>query len=376
MKQEKHVCTFSDSSIEEIKICLVSPVPPPYGGIAHWTQMILRHAAEVEGLELEVINTAPTWRSIHNTGIIVRTLGGTMQLVRDCSLLVKTLSRKKMDVIHLTTSGNLALFRDLAVLFLAKFFGVRLVYHIRFGRMAEIINRRSLEWLLVRTVMRKVSAVIVIDRMTFDAVRNTEPGVKLVLIPNCIDPSMLPLAVPSKQGIRTALFLGWVIPNKGVEELVKAWVRLDPLGWRLDIVGPYNKSYRDTLLAARTPANLRFLGQLPHDEAMKRMAACDLFVFPSYTEGFPNAVLEAMALGRPIIATDVGAIPEMLSDGAGILVRIRDIDGLVKEMARVMGSDEMRSRMGNVAYNKAHELYSLNTIFQSYLHIWRTVSCE
>lgn len=359
---------------KSVVICLVAPLPPPYGGIAHWSQMVLRHASRVDGVELVTVNTAPTWRSIHETGLVRRALGGALQLLRDCFRIMKTLSARRCDAVHLTTSGHLAAFRDLTVSYLAGWFGVGLVYHIRFGRVPSLAGGRSLEWRLIRAVIRRAAKVILIDAATFDAVRNAEPKANVVLIPNCVDTGTLPRGVPREEGTKVALFLGWVIPTKGIGELVDAWTQLNPAGWRLDIVGPFDEAYRDELLGGRTITNLRFVGQLPHSEAMRRMAVCDLFVLPSYTEGFPNVVVEAMALGRPIIATDVGAIPEMLEEGAGMLFRSKDADALIDVLDRVIREEPLRKRMADIAHERAMTLYTIDVVFQSYEGIWRSVS--
>ena len=65
-----------------------------------------------------------------------------------------------------------------------------------------------------------------------------------------------------------------------------------------------------------------------HDDAMRMLANAEIFVLPSHTEGFPNAVLEAMALAKAIIASRVGAIPEMLADECGLLIEAKDVSGL------------------------------------------------
>lgn len=357
-----------------LDICLVAPLPPPYGGIAHWTQMVLRHASMVEGVELVAINTAPTWRSIHANGLVVRALGGALQLLRDLVRITRTLSGRRFDAIHLTTSGHLAALRDVAVSYLAGWFGVGLVYHIRFGRIPSLTGGRSLEWRLIRMVMRRAAKVILIDEATFEAVRRAEPRANAELIPNCVDMDALQQAAPREEGIRTALFVGWVVPTKGVGELVEAWTQLNPSGWRLEIAGPCDDAYRNDLLAGRAPASFRFLGPLPHAEAMRRMAACDLFVLPSHTEGFPNVVVEAMALGRPIIATDVGAIPQMLADGAGILVKSKDVDALVCALERAIGDQGLRGQMAARALERANRLYTIEVVFGAYERIWRSVA--
>src|SRR5690606_6695787 len=139
----------------------------------------------------------------------------------------------------------------------------------------------------------------------------------VTVIPNCVDFSDLPFNERKLSDEKIALFVGWVVPSKGIAELLTSWNVIKPLNWRLNIIGPGSPDYIDSLKRQFSGSGVEFIGELPHDVAMRAIAACDVFVLPSYTEGFPNVILEAMALSRAIVATEVGAIPEMLSDGCG-----------------------------------------------------------
>lgn len=76
------------------------------------------------------------------------------------------------------------------------------------------------------------------------------------------------------------------------------------------------------------------------------MLKCTVFVLPTYTEGFPNVVLESMACGCPIVATSVGAIPEMLDGGAGIVIEPRNVEQLRDAVAWVLENPERAAEMG------------------------------
>jgi glycosyltransferase involved in cell wall biosynthesis len=103
------------------------------------------------------------------------------------------------------------------------------------------------------------------------------------------------------------------------------------------------------------------------------MSQCDLFIFPSHTEGFPNAVLEAMALGRPILATAVGAIPEMLDGNRGFMVEPQNVSNLTAALECICSNSNMRAEMGHLARAHAFENYSVEHIFKKYMSHWRTV---
>lgn len=354
-----------------LRVSLVAPIPPPYGGIAHWAQLILGHATKGEEVQFSVVNTAPRWRSFHRTGVLLRAVGGGLQVLRDIFMLAQGLYKEKQDVIHLTTSGSLGVMRDLAVCCIAWVYRVPIVYHVHFGRIPDLIGADALEWRLLRKVMLCADAVILIDRASFGAVMHAEPDINARLVPNCIDIESLPSVTRgSGAEAKCALFLGWVLPSKGIDELVRAWGELAPVGWRLDIVGPCDPRYRDELLPLCSRLQIRFVGRMNHGDAMKMMASCDLFVLPSHTEGFPNVVLEAMALGKPIVATDVGALPEMLSEECGVVIESRSVEALGRGLDQLIENEELRSMLGRNAWEKARRQYALDTVFAAYVDIW------
>jgi glycosyltransferase involved in cell wall biosynthesis len=336
--------------------------------------MMVAYASGRNDVEFIVVNTAPKWRSIYNNGILLRAFGGSSQLLWFVVRLVRVLSGHQIDTLHLTTSGQLGAARDLVVSYVARIFNIGFVYHIHFGRIPEVIKANSLEWWIIHRVMRRASSVILIDKASYAAVKKFAPDTRAVLIPNCVNVAALPPRVEIANEVKTALFVGWVIPTKGIAELVEAWSILRPLGWRLEIVGPGDPKYQAELLQKFEPEHLEFVGELSHAKAMARMASCDLFVLPSYTEGFPNVVVEAMALGCPIVATEVGAIPEMLEGNAGVLVKSRDSEALAKALGKLIVDAELRARLGQQAFAKAMHLYTIDIIFRNCMQIWRAAS--
>ncbi len=108
-----------------------------------------------------------------------------------------------------------------------------------------------------------------------------------------------------------------------------------------------------------------------NERAMELLAASEGLVLPSYTEGFPNVVVEAMAMGKPVIATDVGAIPDMLAGGCGVVVLPRDTDALRAALETVMGDPVLRRTMGERGRSKAISAYSVEAVFNRLLGIWR-----
>src|SRR5712692_8723197 len=117
-------------------------------------------------------------------------------------------------------------------------------------------------------------------------------------------------------------------------------------------------------IAARAKAldvasRYRYHGVYTHPEQCRAfMESLDVFVMPSFTEGTPNSIVEAMACGKPIIASDVGGIPDMLGGDSGILVPPGDQRALTEAMLRLALDEGLRKRMGAAAKERYEELFS------------------
>ena len=322
-------------------MCLVSPLPPPYGGISRWTELIHTFAKFQNNLEIIQIDTAPRWRSINDLRKRVRIIGGTLQFFRDFYLYFKVLHRKP-GIVHITTSGSLGLFHNLIFCLFARLTKIPVILHIRFGRVPEIAAQNTLEWQLLKFLGQLSTKIIAITPQTAETLNRNLRDVSVIYIPNPIDISALPAKLNTNQKRKVALFLGWVLPSKGVSELVQAWSELNPSNWDLFIVGPGSLNYRQQLIEKFNPTHLYFVGEVNHKKALQMIADCDLFILPSYTEGFPNVILEAMGLGKAIIATNVGAIPEMLSNNCGLVIPAKNIEKLKNGVATLIVNDQLR----------------------------------
>ena len=302
-------------------ILLVSPYPPPYGGIANWTKMIVEYMKDpAVGVNLHLVNTAPKRRATEGRGLLERVVEGGASMFTHRAAVEKILKTEKIDCIHLVTSGSLAVVRDLLILQLGKQKNIPVAYHLRFGRIPELCKTQSWEWKLLKKAMQMASCVISLDNATAETIKMALPAVNSMQMPNPFNMTKVQGVSCEKTQADTVVFVGWVVPTKGIGELVGAWKKLctEYPGKKLKIIGPYKDEYIESL-QCKDVKNLTFAGEMPHDEVLKEVAKSGLFVLPSYTEGFPNAVVEAMALGTAVAGSDVGAIGEMLSDDCGIV---------------------------------------------------------
>jgi len=368
--------------MDRIQLLLVSPKPPPNGGIGHWTLLLTGWLKQRADVLMTHVDTAPRWRTIDDLGILKRLVGGCVQGVRDVFLVLLQLVRNRPDVIHLTTSGSLAGVRDVTVLALARLFRTPTLYHIRFGRIPDLEKNGGWEWRILHQAMRLADMIMVIDASTERALKDSLPNGKIVRLPNGIvlKKQERPCSTTAN-GVRTVLFLGWVIPTKGIRELMDAWKSVRRDGWNLKVVGPGSSEYMNEMAGVvNNMAGVRFEGECSHEQAWKHMLDAEVFVLPSYTEGFPNVVLEAMATQKAILATDVGAIPEMLDaetpEPCGIVVRPRNASALADGLQRLLSDSSLRLELGKRARSKAEREYDAEVVFAEYVKIWRKLSEE
>lgn len=146
------------------------------------------------------------------------------------------------------------------------------------------------------------------------------------------------------------------IPKKGLDVLLDALARLPrDLAWRFDHLGagPLARELRDRARALGLEERILWHGARPQARVLELLHAADLFCLPARIaadgdrDGLPNALLEAMATGLPVVATPISAIPEAVEDGEnGVLVPPEDPDALARAIARLARDPELRARLG------------------------------
>jgi glycosyltransferase involved in cell wall biosynthesis len=153
------------------------------------------------------------------------------------------------------------------------------------------------------------------------------------------------------------LFLGWLEREKGIFELIEACRELAKCRrFTLDIAGEGNASAEARSLVAKHELQevVRFRGWLRGQDLRLALTDADVLVLPSWAEGLPNAMIEAMAARLAIVVTSVGAIPELIKDRiGGLLVEPKDARSLARALDEVVADGELRESLACEAYKIA-----------------------
>ena len=162
------------------------------------------------------------------------------------------------------------------------------------------------------------------------------------------------------------LMISRILGAKGVREFARAamLVKKTHPQARFRLVGFYDKgpdAIAESEVAEWVAGGLEYLG--PSDDVLPHLAACRIYVLPSYREGTPRSVLEAMATGRAILTTDAPGCRETVSDGVnGYLVPVGDVDALAQRMRQLIEDPELTARMGNASLQIAREKYDVHEV--------------
>jgi len=163
-------------------------------------------------------------------------------------------------------------------------------------------------------------------------------------------------------------FVGSLRRDKGTTELLRAWQQLtqEKSGIRLLLVGDLRFSSSIDKVAwqwAESCGSITFVGHTT--DVPPYLAAMDVFVFPSYREGMPSSVLEAQAMGLPVIGSDIPGIREIVcADQTGILVPVQDTSALVHAMSKLLADPALRQRLGNCACDSARNRFEQKALMR------------
>jgi glycosyltransferase involved in cell wall biosynthesis len=235
--------------------------------------------------------------------------------------------RGKVDVVL----GSWAYPDGFAAVVLAEMLGIPAVIKLHGSDMNVVaqlpVPRRALEWAFPRA-----ERIVAVSQPLRDAAMELgAPSNRVDVVPNGVDRArfrphdrsaarrVLGIALDSAM----VLYIGRIELQKGSLDLVRAFATLvkrsKPVS--LVMVGDGAALADCQNLAAELRVDVTFVGAKPHDEIPRWIAACDVFALPSWSEGTPNVVLEALACGRRVVATRVGGTPDVItSDALGVLV--------------------------------------------------------
>ena len=341
--------------------------------------MVTQILANDSTVRVANLNTVLRFRRQQDLSLHKRFIFGGAQALTDSFRFTQMVRKFCPDTVHINSSASLASLKDHVMLRYARYMGVRTVLHYHMGFLPHLAKRNNLHWKLVRANMRLADVTLVLGQTMAESLLQADPRLRVQAMPNPLElanghaPSHLP---KGRKEVRF-VFIGKVNEEKGSYELWSAFQRLDRQACRLDIVGNNRTKAGQELalqLAANPDCNCTFHGELDREQTMQILRESDVLVLSSRMEGFPYVILEAMAEGKAIVATRVGAIPEMVGEGTeslcAVLVPPADAAALSAGMAKLIDQRTLMVALGENGHRRVQENYLLGTVINKLKLIW------
>ena len=359
------------------------------GDVAGGQLVALSLARAARGRGGDVVFLSP-WRGsftelVEGEGFTVRRVD-VSRLYRLAGILElrRALRDLRVDVLHTHTLLAANVLSRLA----ARFAGVPVVCHLHIEeRLRPQRLPRAISRTLDSATARLCARILVVSEGTRRAYeRQGYPARLMEVVPNGIDiatagtnrhPGLREeLGIPD--GARLVGEIGRLCDVKGQRELIAALARLPGVhavlvGDDLEAGGAYREALEREADRLGVRDRVVFAGYRPDADAI--LEELDLFVLPSWVEGLPLVVLEAMAHRKPVVATPVGGTPELVLDGeTGLLVPPRDPERLAQAIKRVLADPELARRLGEAGYARVAERFTEEAMTRRVLEVYDEVS--
>lgn len=268
----------------------------------------------------------------------------------------------KPELVHMHSSFGPSFYRKIPYVLLSSMWHIPIVNHIHGSEFDKLYtNAGKTKQKLVRWIWGKCTHFIVLSEYWKNRYAELVPAEKITVIENY---GKLQPQRDKSNCQNTILFMGLINPMKGSEDMVDvmAAVKEQIPQARLIMAGvgdiPQIKEKADK---ANILSNLEFPGWVRGKEKEQLLESCDIFFLPSYTEAMPMSILEAMGYGLPIVSTNVGGIPRLVSNGQnGYLYEPGDAKNMADAIVKLLSDDDLRVSFGQESRNIIKKQYSLD----------------
>lgn len=235
---------------------------------------------------------------------------------------------------------------------------------------------------LVRLIWKKSFAVVANSGGLRELALKTNSKQEIGVIPNGIDINQFIKSkvhkVESQNGKFKVICVTRITPRKGVRYLIEAFKKLsqksDNISLQIIGDGDEKNDLEKLVKDLGVEKGVEFTGLVPHEKLPPYFEQADVFVLPSLNEGMSNSMLEALATGLPLIATDTGGTKELIEEGRnGFIVRMKDAGDLADKIEILFKDNELKKRMGEESRKKA-EMMSWEKVAREYAEIYYKIN--
>lgn len=318
-----------------------------YGGIGSVLQIYARNIDEFKFI--------PTHPSDKNTSRVIYFIRAYIHIIK------VLIGDKEIKLIHLHCASGGSFIRKSFVAYAGKILSKKVVMHIHGGAFSDFYDQSGkLIKIYISTSLKISDLLICLSDQWLHYFTDQFNLQNVQVLGNPVQPLELTPRVSEAKNIKI-LFLGKICKEKGIYDLIE-YLKTDPYfkNGLIDLlIGGQDdeNKLKNTLITCSLLNHIRYYGWVTGDFKATLLKECDVFILPSYYEGLPVSILEAMAYSRPVIATRVGGIPAIVKEGvSGWLIEPGRFDALNCIFRTILGNKDILSTYGAAAslIAKAH----------------------
>ena len=365
------------------RVLITGHLPPPMSGIGTYYETLLGSSLP-KRVRLKFLDTSARRRRGSETG--KWSFSNLASAVGDCARFARAAVAYRPEVCHIATSVGLSFLKHSVCVAIARLLGSKVLLHPHCS-FYFFYERRPKAWQwFARKVIGLCDSVIILSK-EWMALQEAVPSCQLHYLPNAIDLSSYVevarerIATKSDKPCLHVLYLGHVGKDKGSFDLIAAATKV--LGQEknvvFELVGHEQahgdiKQLKEEVVEAGFEQFIHFQSPVTGSEKIEQFRRADLFVYPSYHEGMPMAVIEAMACGLPVIATQVGGLPDLVLPGVnGLLVPAGQPDQLANAIQQLIADPQLRYAMQTRSLQLAQEKFDIEKLVLRLLEIYRAL---
>lgn len=292
-------------------------------------------------------------------------------------LVYKLSTDGEISIVHIHTASRGSFYRKSIVLILSNLFAKKTILHIHGGGFKQFYESSYVNRLWVSRILQSADINICLSQEWFTYFKERCRHKNFAVLPN---PILMPLyQQPNKyQNKIVILYLGAVVQTKGIFDLVEFFSLYRPfLESKIDLhVGGEGDLNRLQFMVDKYKMNnhIKIHGWINREEKENLFRKADLYILPSYAEGLPMSILEAMAHGKPIIATNVGGIPSIVKKGKnGWLFKPGSFNELTTIFDELFVQPELLLEYGKQSYVLA-EAFDIRKIVHQLEELYKKIS--
>lgn len=350
-----------------LKIIMLGPSLLQQGGISGYEKLFLAYAPS----EVKICHIIT-----HEEGSITLKV---MVFLKAIWKFLWMLIKEEVDIVQIQISQRGSVFRQAIMILLAGGFHKPIILHAH-GSQFHLFYAGLAKWIqkLLSWIFGKCQRLIVLSE-SWKSFYIEKLGLKPEQVVVFYNPVKIPAEVPDRSVSKKVnlLFLGRIGQRKGAFDLIKAFSFL-PTEYKarssMIMAGDGDIEQARNLVTTLSLENyIQLPGWIGSDERDILLTKADVFVLPSYNEGLPLAMLEAMAWELPVIVTPVGGIPEIVTQSEnGLIVNSGNVDQLSDAMKSLIGNEGLRLSLGSKARTSVLAL-DIKNHWVSFLDLYRSL---